>query len=130
MLTTMKYDETELIEFFGVLPSEQNPDEMEFFGTTIFDYHQNQFHLCVSFSTYSNDFYLDLKDAEHSKPIIELSIERVEEIRVRRDKPRSAPVLLVKAGNNTERNEKEEQMQTIEIMLEPSISIRINNHTE
>ena len=49
MVTTMKYDETELVEFFGVLPSQQDQQEKDFFGTTIFDYHQSRYHLSVSF---------------------------------------------------------------------------------
>lgn len=127
MVTKMKYDETELIEFFGLLPSEQDPEEKEFFGTTIFDYHQDRYHLSVSFSIYRNDFYLDLKDVEFEKSILEFRLKRVEEIKVRRDKPTSLAVLIVSAGSNVEGKEKEERMQTIELTLEPSICIRLSN---
>lgn len=122
----MKFDETELIEFFGVLPSEQDSEEKEFFGTTIFDYHQGRYHLAVSFSLYGNDFYLDLKDAELSDSMIELRLERVEEIRVRRDKSASVPVLIVRAPCNNEGDEKE-LMQEIELRLEPNICIKVSN---
>ena len=126
----MKYYEIELIEFFGILPSEQDQEEKEFFGATIFDYHQNSYHLSISVSTYRNDFYLDLKDAEQSEPILELRLERVEEIKVRRDKPPSVPVLLVKARCEAEGDEKEELMRTLQLSLEPNICIRINNKLE
>ena len=126
----MKYDETDLIEFFGVLPSEQEPEEKEFFGTTIFDYYQSRYHLCVSFSIYNNDFYLDLKDVEVAEPMLEIQLERVEEIRVRRDKPTSVPVLIVRTRCNAEEAEKEELMQTMQLSLEPKLGIKINNQNE
>jgi hypothetical protein len=85
----MKYDESELIEFFGVLPSEHDAEEKEFFCTTDFDYQQGRYHLSVSFSIHRDDFYLDLKDIELEQSLLELRLERVEEIRVRRDKPTS-----------------------------------------
>ncbi len=122
----MRYDETELIEFFGVLPSEQDPEEKEFFGTTIFDYRQNRYHLSVSFSTYRNDFCLDLNDVELPGAILELRVERVEEIKVRRDKPRSTPVLLIMARSDTEGNKKEEEMLVLELSLEPNICIKMS----
>jgi len=59
---------------------------------------QNNYHLSVSFSNFTNDFYLDLKDIELAEAILELPFERVEEIRIRRDKPTSKPVMIVKIG--------------------------------
>ena len=126
-VTRMKYDETELVEFFGVLPSEQDSEEKEFFGTTIFDYHQNRYHLSVSYSIYWNDFSLYLKDIELEEPIVALQFERVEEIRIRRDKPTSVPVLIVGARDIVDGNEKQALIRTIQIGLEPSIGMRINN---
>jgi len=126
----MKYDEAELIEFFGILPSEQDPEEKEFFGTTVFDYHQNRYHLYVSFSVYRNDFYLDLNDVELARTILELRLEGVEEIKIRRDKPTSTPVLIVRARSNGEDNKKEEQMQAVEMTLEPNICIKLSNRYE
>ena len=125
----MTYDEPELIEFFGVLPSEQNPEEKEFFGTTIFDYCQGHYHLSISFSIYRNDFYLDLKDIEISESIIELRLDRVQEIRVRRDKAASMPALIVRARCSAEDDEKE-VIQTTELRLEPNICIKIGNQYE
>ena len=126
----MKYDEAEISEFFGVLSSEQDPEEKEFFGTTIFDYQKNNYHLSASFSIYRNDFYLDVKDIELGEAILELRLERVKEIGVRRDKPTSTPVLLVSALVNAVDDEKDGLRQTIQITLEPSICIKINNKFE
>jgi hypothetical protein len=126
----MKYDETELIEFFGILPSEQDLEEKEFFGTTIFDYRQNNYHLSISFSIYRNDFYLDLKDSALEEPILQLRFERVEEIRVRRDKPTSVPALTVKVRCDAEEDEKAGLMQAIQIGLEPNICISFTNRFE
>lgn len=118
----MKFDETELIEFFGVLPSQQNPDEKEFFGTTIFDYTQANIRVSLSFSIYYNDLYLTLNAAGLEKPLLEIYSENVTEIKVRRDKPTSIPMLLIKA-----RSDNEDVIQTIEIHLQPNISVKLSN---
>jgi len=126
----MKYDETQLIEFFGALPSDQCQGEKDFFGTTVFNYQQGRYQLPISFSAHRNDFYLDLKDAELAVSILELRLGRVEEIRVRRDKPGSEPVLIAVAGGEGGDGKKEVLMQTIGIMLEPNICVRMSNQLE
>lgn len=118
----MKYDEYELIEFFGVLPTEQEAEEKEFFGSTIFDYHQDKYHLSVSYSIYYDDLCLYLKDTGMEQCLLELQLEGVEEVSVRRDKPASVPVLIIKARGDVEDNS-EGLMQTVQIALEPNISI-------
>src|SRR5262245_8989479 len=122
----MKYDEYELIEFFGVLPTEQEAEEKEIFGSTIFDYHQDQYHLSVSYSIYREDFYLDLKDTEKGQPLLTLRLERVEAIMVKSDKPTSTPVLVIKARGNGEDNS-DAVVQTVQVSLEPTIYIQISN---
>jgi hypothetical protein len=82
------------------------PKEKESFGSTIFDYQQNPYHLSVSFSIYRDDFYMDLKDRELSESLLELRLERVKEIRVRRDNPTSVLVLAVTARCNADGEEK------------------------
>ena len=71
----MNFDETELIEFFGVLPSEQEPEKQEFFGATIFDIYQDNHHLSVSFSIYYKDFQLYLRATGLQEPLLELRLE-------------------------------------------------------
>ena len=122
----MKYDEYELIEFFGVLPREQDAEEKEFFGSTIFDYHQDKYLLSVSYSIYHNDFILYLKEAGAEQCLVNLHLEGVEEITVSRDKPNSSSVLIIKARGDVEDN-LEKLTQTIEIGLEPNVYIRMSN---
>lgn len=119
----MKFDETELIEFFGVLPTKQDPDEQEFFGTTIFDYSQDNLHLSISYSVHYNDFSLFLNLADLEKPLFQTYFKNVHEIKIQKDKPNSTPVLLImKADENNEN-----VLQTIEITMEPNINIKLNN---
>lgn len=120
----MKFDETELIEFFGVLPSEQDTEEKEFFGTTIFDYFQESIHLSMSYSIYRNDFYLFLKTKGLEKPLLEIGLQNIVEIKVRKDRLISTPTLLVMTTNE---EDNENIIQTVEIILEPSINVKINN---
>ena len=70
-----------------------------------------------------------MKDVEFAESILELRLERIEEIKVRRDKPTAVSVLLVKARSR-KGSEKEEQMQTTQLTLEPNIRIRLNNDFE
>src|SRR5262249_28727017 len=118
--------ETDLIEFFGILPSEQPPEEKEFFGSTAFDFQQDGYHLLISFSIYHEDFYLDLKAANIAEPLLALRLEEVDEIRVRRDKPTSEPVLIVQTRTGKQ-TIAEEVFEIVELKLHPTISIRIKN---
>ena len=122
----MKYDEIELIEFFGVLPTEQNSEEKEFFGTTIFDLAQYNHHLSISFSTYYNDFQLDLRANDLQVPLLELRLEGVEEIAVRRDKANVTPALLIKTTAKDEGG----TSQTVEVVLQPNMGLKITNRNQ
>jgi hypothetical protein len=124
----LEIDETELIDFFGVLPTEQDPEEKELFGTTIFDIHQDGLHLSVSFSAYCDDFSLDLKTEEAENPFLELRLYGVREVKVKRDKPIVNPVLWILVQENDEAGESSVQVVCLEV--EPKIRIRVRNGSE
>ena len=126
----LEIDETELIEFFGVLPSEQNPEEKEFFGTTIFDVHQDGLHLSISFSLYDDTCYLDLKTEQVEKPLLELRLKQVWEVRVLRDKPNSTPILQVKAQGASESKIDAGSVQVIQVRVQPRLHVRVRNWSE
>jgi hypothetical protein len=67
-----------------------------------------------------------LKDVELEHSLLELRLERVEEIRVRRDKPTSMAVLIVRVLSDAETG-KEGPRPAVQVSLEPNIWIRIND---
>ena len=79
--------------------------------------------MSISFSVYQNGFRLCLI-TESAKPLLELQLEEVEEIRVRRDRPTSEPTLLITARGDEGRST---VTQRVEIELEPSIKVRVKN---
>ena len=126
----MTIDETEMIEFFGVLPTQQDPQEQEFFGSTAFEVSQNDHHLSVSFSSHFRDFCLSLRANNFQEPVLEFWLEEVEEIRVRRDKPDSIPALIVKATEKDEKREIRKVTHLVEIVLQPNLRVKLSNRSE
>lgn len=122
----MKFDETELIGFFGELPSEQDPEEKEFFGTTIFDFKQGSYCLSISFSIYHKDFYLTLRSNGLTEPLLEISLEEIEEIRVEQDKLTPEDILTVRSGRSAI-NSAGQGTKMIEVRLYPHINIKVKN---
>jgi hypothetical protein len=67
----MKYDETELIGFFGVMPEEVAHEEKEFFGSCAFVVRRGNLTLRVSFSsTYSPKMIAELLPSIGGTPIV------------------------------------------------------------
>lgn len=123
----MKVDQAELIEFFGVLPTPQAPSEQEFFGTTIFDVEQDNHHLSFSYSTTHNDVLIFLQATAPQQKLLEIRLTEVEEIKIRRDKPTSAPVMCIKTRFSPTASEYLESTQTIEISLSPKMMVKVSN---
>ncbi len=78
----MKFNETELIEFFGVPPLEENPEEKEFFGSSAFEVVRGQVTLRISFSTHSPKVIADLLLLDGDSPIMNVSLYDASKVRV------------------------------------------------
>ena len=124
----MKIDQAELIEFFGVLPTSQEPSEQEFFGTTIFDVELDNHHLSFSCSTIYNDVFIFLRDITPQQELLEIRLTEVEEIKIRRDQPMSVPVMCIKTGNSLTADSHSYPTQTVELSLSPKIMIKVSNY--
>ena len=78
----MIFDETELIEFFGVLPEEIDPEEKEFFGSSEFHLAQDQLKLYISFSTHLPNVIIDLFRIDDDVPILNVKIQNASIVRI------------------------------------------------
>ncbi|MEN8127167.1 MAG: hypothetical protein ABFR90_05090 [Planctomycetota bacterium] len=54
-------NESDLIEFFETLPTNEPNEEKEFFGSTHFDVNNSGCHLSFDISSNFADLYIDLK---------------------------------------------------------------------
>ena len=81
----MEVDETQLIEFFGVLPVSEDPEEKEFFGSTMFKITQHDLKLSVSFSSYYEDMILHLLFKGSQEPFLEATVKCLSGIRIQND---------------------------------------------
>ena len=79
----MKIDETELIEFFGVIPEKVDPEEKEFFGSTTFEVKRGDLALSVSFSSCDQSISLYLSSTKSGQKILHAKVGRILELRVR-----------------------------------------------
>ena len=122
----LEIDETALIEFFGVLPTPQDPDEAEFFGTTIFEISRDGLYLTISFSSHHDDCRLDLRSDPESKAFLEFQLDDVREVEVKRDKPTAPPVLHIAAP---EKESGGGYGQVVRIEVDPDIRIRADNRS-
>ncbi len=79
----MRFDETELIEFFGTLPIEQRPEEKEFFGSSQFEVVRGRFVLSISFSsTHAPKVIIDLSHSDAADPVLHVDIQEALAIRI------------------------------------------------
>jgi len=78
----MKVDEAELIEFFGVVPVPEDPEEKEFFGSSLFEVTDRDLKLSVSFSSHHEDLSLFILSAGQGEPILRAKLDQISEIRV------------------------------------------------
>lgn len=123
----LNVDENELIEFFGVLPTTQDPEEQEFFGTTIFDIYREDLHLSISYSSHYANMTLYLYAGQSKEAAIEISLENVHDIKVKRDKPTSPPVLWINGEVGSNSCNASGFKQTIQVTVTPGIRIKFKN---
>ena len=81
----MEVDETQLIEFFGVLPVHEDPEEKEFFGSSMFEITQHDLKLSVSFSSYYEDIILHLRFEGSQESVVEATVKHLSGIRIQND---------------------------------------------
>jgi hypothetical protein len=94
----MRFDETELTEFFGVLPVEQDPEEKEFFGSSEFEVVRGKFTLSISVSpTHSPKVIIDLLSLDAPDPVLHVEIR--EAVAVRVDQKERRLVVLARPEN-------------------------------
>ena len=96
---TMKIDETQLTEFFSVLPKKEKPEEKEFFGSSIFEVSHGDFDLSISFSSNHNDMILLLMSKKTQAEILHVNIKGIMELRIR-DNPKRL-LVMTKAESTT-----------------------------
>ncbi len=78
----MKISGTELIEFFGVAPIAEDPEEKEFFGSSLFEVTDRDLKLSVSFGSHHDDVSLSILSAGQDEPVLRAKIEEISEVRV------------------------------------------------
>jgi hypothetical protein len=93
----MRIDETELTEFFGVLPKHEEPEEKEFFGSSTFEVSRADLDLSVSFSSHHNDMILLLVSRKTHEEILHVNIHGIMELRIR-DNPKRLLVMTKVRG--------------------------------
>jgi hypothetical protein len=87
----MEFNETDLIEFFGVVPIKEEPEEKQFFGSSAFQVTQGPWTLSVSFSaTHAPMVIADLSHSAEPEPIVHAELRDATAIRVE-----SSPARLV-----------------------------------
>ena len=81
----MKVNETELIEFFSVLPDEQPDEEKDFFGTTSFTVRRSHTVLYVSFCVHEPEVMIHLSEDGSDAPTYSALHRDVESVELRRE---------------------------------------------
>ena len=94
----MEFSETDLIEFFGVTPVEENSEEKEFFGSSAFEVVQGPLILRVSFSTHAPMVIADLSNSTEGEPIVHAEVREAVAVRIE-SSPRRLAVLAALPGS-------------------------------
>jgi hypothetical protein len=118
----MEYDETELIDFFGVMPAETDPEEKEFFGSCAFEVRRGNLILWISFSaTHPPNVIAELRNSAGEAPVVRIDMREATAVRVE-GTPRRLVVLAAAQGGPGSDLRLEER---ITISLDPlSLAIR------
>jgi hypothetical protein len=95
----MKIDEIQLAEFFSVPPKKEEPEEKEFFGSSMFEVSHGDFDLSVSFSSNHDDMILLLMSKKTQEEILHVNVKGIMELRVR-DNPKRL-LVMTKAESAT-----------------------------
>jgi hypothetical protein len=79
----MEYDETALIDFFGVMPEETDPEEKEFFGSCAFEVRRGNLILRISFSaTHPPKVIAQLLNSAAGAPVVRVDVREAAAVRV------------------------------------------------
>ena len=86
-------DESELIDFFEVLPAKEPKEEKEFFGSLQFDVYSSGYHLSFNVSSHFADLYVELKKDSDEEPVASIIMKDIKEFEIVRDKQNKPPFL-------------------------------------
>lgn len=81
----MDIDETELIQFFGVLPVEEDAEEKEFFGSSTFRVREGTKTWTVHFGAHHGDVGVVLEMEGHGAPVLRATLTDITAVRVDED---------------------------------------------
>ena len=106
----MEYDETALIDFFGVEPVPQDTEESEFFGSSEFEVNRGQLVFRISFSpTHSPKVIVDILHSSGGGPVIHVVVNDAAAVRIHAG-PQRLVVLAAKPGAQSRDPQLEERM--------------------
>ncbi|MBL8755671.1 MAG: hypothetical protein JNK15_20415 [Planctomycetes bacterium] len=106
--------EADLIEFFGVAPEPEPPEEREFFDAPLFIKRVDGIELRVRIPCYFRLLWLDLRKANDSAPALDLVIPGIVAIRI--DRSQRHPILTVTSSTHG----------VVTIAVEPAIQVHID----
>ena len=78
----MKIDETQLVEFFGVLPVTEDREEKEFFGSYTFEITDCELRLPVSFSSHHSGMNVLLYSGDGEGPVLRARLRELSEVKI------------------------------------------------
>ena len=106
----MEFDETEMIDFFGVTALAQDPEESEFFGSSEFEVARGQLVLRISFSpTHSPNVIADIFHSSGTAPAVHAVVNDAAAVRIH-PKPRRLVVFAARPGGQSSDPQMEERM--------------------
>ncbi len=112
----MKFDETDLMKFFGIAPVKENPEEKEFFGSSHFVLVEGELTLNISFSTHAPMVMADLyRSKDEEDPCLCVEIQTAETVRIDEDLHR----LTVLDKSEREEGSDPELKEVMSISLNP-----------
>lgn len=106
----MEFDETELIDFFGVTPLAQDPEESDFFGSSGFEVVRGELVLRISFSpTHSPNVIADIFHSSGAAPAVHAVVNDAAAVRIH-SKPQRLVVLAARPGGQSSDSQLEARM--------------------
>jgi hypothetical protein len=124
MIEANEYD---LIEFFGVLPQAQPPEEKEFFGITTFEVKRKDLRLSFSFSTLHPGLSLRLQPEQTGDDLFAVELAGLRDMKVETRDPSSAILLCRTVGTARvlEIDHTNQIIHEVIVRVDPAISVRI-----
>ena len=106
----MEFDATAMIDFFGVTPLAQDPEESEFFRSSEFEVVRGQLVLRISFSpTHSPNVIADIFHSSGAAPAVHAVVNDAAAVRIH-SKPQRLVVLAARPGGQSSDSQLEERM--------------------